>query len=65
MTLDKMRSLAANTMQHFKPTTTKKCPNCGNTHLGILRSYNLKVCVDCTPFTYIKWELDPGQKPLL
>ena len=43
--------------------TTKKCPNCGNTHLILLYSFKLKLCTDCR--TEIKWYLDSGQKPLL
>jgi len=42
---------------------TKKCPKCGNEHLGLLFTLYLKICVDCG--YQIKWELDKGQKPLL
>lgn len=44
-------------------TTTKKCPNCGNTALGLMRTLNLKFCPDCD--TWMEWRLDPGQPPLL
>ena len=43
--------------------TTKECPNCGNTHLILLTSLQLKLCTDCR--TEIPWYLDEGQKPLL
>lgn len=43
--------------------STRKCPKCGNMHLGLMRSQNLKFCPDCD--TWIKWELTPGQKPLI
>jgi len=43
--------------------TTKECPNCGNTHLILLSTLNLKLCSDCQ--TEIPWYLDKGQKPLL
>lgn len=44
-------------------TTTKKCPNCGNTALGLMPSLNLKFCPDCS--TWIEWRLGSGQPPLL
>lgn len=40
-------------------TTTKRCPKCGNTHLGLIRTQFLKFCPDCGTC------LDPGQRPLL
>lgn len=43
--------------------STKQCPRCGNTHLGLLYSLNLKYCSDC--HIYMRWELDAGQVPLL
>lgn len=44
-------------------TTTKRCPKCGNTHLGLIRTQFLKFCPDCG--TWMEWNLDPGQRPLL
>lgn len=41
--------------------STKSC-GCGNTHLALLRTLNLKYCVDCN--NWIPWPLAPGQKPL-
>lgn len=43
--------------------TTKQCPQCGNTHLGLIRTQHLKFCPDCS--TWLRWDLAPGQKPLL
>lgn len=43
-------------------TTTKKCPKCGNAHLGLIRSQNIKVCSDCD--LIISGYLDEGQKEL-
>lgn len=50
--------------------TTKSCPECGNTHLGLLRSQNLKLCNNYKQHSdkkikYIPWPLDEGQKPLV
>lgn len=42
-----------------KKTTTKKCPNCGNTELARMSSLNLKKCTDCGK--WLKWTLDKGQ----
>lgn len=42
--------------------TTKQCPKCGNIYLILLRSLNLKYCVDCN--TEIPWYLEEGQQPL-
>lgn len=42
--------------------TTKECPNCGNMHLVLLHSMNMKLCTDCR--TEIPWYLEEGQKPL-
>ena len=42
--------------------TTKACPVCGNIYLMLLRTLNIKFCVDCN--TEIPWNLDEGQKPL-
>lgn len=42
--------------------TTKQCQKCGNTYLILLRSLNLKYCVDCN--TEIPWYLEEGQEPL-
>lgn len=42
--------------------TTKKCPKCGNTHLILLRTLNIKFCSDCN--TEIPWFLENGQEPL-
>lgn len=44
--------------------TTKKCPECGNTKLGLLPSFNLKVCINHKKFVWIPWYLEEGQKPL-
>lgn len=41
--------------------TTKKC-KCGNTHLVLLRTHNLKVCTNCNKL--IPWYLGEGQAPL-
>jgi len=43
--------------------TTKVCPNCGNVHLILLTSLNLKICADCQ--TEIPWYLEEKQKPLI
>lgn len=43
--------------------TTKECPNCKNTYLILLSTFNLKLCADC--HTEIPWFLDEGQKPVL
>lgn len=40
-------------------TTTKKCPNCGNTMLARMPSLNTKKCTDCGK--WLVWELDKGQ----
>jgi len=42
--------------------TTKICHKCGNTHLILLTTMNLKYCVDC--YTWIPWYLANGQKPV-
>ncbi len=42
--------------------TTKKCPNCGNTHLVLLRTMDKKECLDC--HTTIPWFLDKNQPPI-
>lgn len=49
-------------MQLQLKQSTKQCPNCGNTHLILLSTYNTKVCADCN--TTIPWFLDEGQSPL-
>lgn len=43
--------------------STKACPRCGNTHLGLIRTQFLKFCPDCD--TWLPWMLEPQQKPLL
>jgi len=43
--------------------TTKICPECGNTRLAKFHSFHKKYCPDC--YTWIEWDLEPGQKPLL
>jgi len=43
--------------------TTKYCPNCHNTKLLLLQTFNKKICTDCN--TEIPWFLDKKQKPLL
>jgi protein-arginine kinase activator protein McsA len=43
--------------------TTKACPKCGNTYLGLIRTQNKKYCSDCN--TWFDWFLDKDQKPLL
>lgn len=43
--------------------TTKYCPNCGNTHLLLIRTQNHKYCTDCD--TKIPWYLDDDQEPLI
>lgn len=50
-------------IESSKPQTTKACPQCGNTHLILLRSLNAKHCSDCN--LEIPWNLDEGQKPLI
>ena len=50
-------------MSEKEKTTSKICPNCGNTHLILLYSMKLKLCTDCR--TEIRWYLEEGQKPLL
>lgn len=47
----------------MKDNTTKRCPQCGNTHLVRLMSLDKKLCPHC-PGLEINWTLDPGQKPL-
>jgi predicted RNA-binding Zn-ribbon protein involved in translation (DUF1610 family) len=42
--------------------TTKVCPECGNTHLALLRTLDQKVCTDCGKT--IPWFLEPGQKQI-
>jgi hypothetical protein len=43
--------------------TTKKCPGCGNTRLGEIRSQFIKICAnhEC-PVTEIPWELGADQR---
>jgi len=43
--------------------TTKICPNCDSTCLALFSSIHRKLCLDC--YTWIPWELDKGQKPLI
>jgi len=45
-----------------EPISTKHCPNCGNTYLGLIRTKKLKYCPDCN--TWIPWNLDEGQQVL-
>ena len=46
--------------------TTKKCPECGNTYLILLRSSNEKICMNHKPkAVVIPWFLDEGQRSLL
>lgn len=35
-------------------SSTKYCPQCGNTYLGEMPSLKLKVCQDCVPNVWIK-----------
>jgi hypothetical protein len=42
--------------------TTKHCPKCGTERLLLLRTCNLKICVDC--HISIPWYLGAGQSPL-
>lgn len=49
-------------MKQSTKQSTKQCPNCGNTYLILLRSLNLKYCVDCN--TEIPWYLEEGQESL-
>lgn len=44
--------------------TTKKCPVCGNTNLGLLGRYNMKICVDHNPYVRIPWYVEEGQTAL-
>jgi len=46
----------------FWEKTSKRCPNCGNEKLALLRTLNLKRCADCN--TNIEWPLNEGQKPV-
>jgi len=42
--------------------STKKCPQCGDTHLLLFTSINKKACVVC--HIEIDWYLEEGQKSL-
>lgn len=44
--------------------TTKVCPKCGCTNLIEFTSQNIKMCIKCKPYTYIRWDLEPKQKSL-
>lgn len=44
-------------------STSKVCPDCGSTHLALLRSLDRKVCGDCGK--HIPWYVKPGEQPLL
>ena len=44
--------------------TTKKCPECGNTHLVLFTTMDMKVCTSHKKYVVIPWYLDDGQKPL-
>lgn len=48
-------------MSEERPST-KTCPQCGNTHLALVKQENRKVCTDCN--LWIPWYLDEGQKEL-
>jgi hypothetical protein len=37
------------------------CPQCGNTHLGLLHPDQMKVCMDCDPHFYFPWDADDGR----
>jgi hypothetical protein len=45
-----------------KPST-KHCFNCGSDRLSMLRSINIKKCIDCGH--EMDWNLNPGQKSLI
>lgn len=40
--------------------STKQCPDCGNTHLILVSTQNLKLCSDCG--SSMTWYLEEGQK---
>jgi uncharacterized protein (DUF983 family) len=50
-------------MEQKEKETIKKCPNCGNENLLLIRTLNLKTCTDC--HTDIDWFLEQDQKGLL
>lgn len=43
-------------------SSTKFCPQCGNTALGEMATLNLKVCQNCVPNVWFKWSLGKNQK---
>lgn len=50
-------------------TSTRKCPECGNTNLICCTSMNIKTCTDWSKHKTKKnitfdWYLDKGQKPI-
>lgn len=45
--------------------STKQCPKCGNKNLILLRTLNLKVCMEHKKAVRISWGLNENQKPLL
>mgnify|MGYP000140572452 CR=1 FL=1 len=55
--------MAATSNDDKPKQTTKQCPNCGDTHLGEIRSQFIKICANnkC-PVTEIPWELSDDQK---
>ncbi len=42
--------------------TTKECPHCGGTALGLIRTQFIKYCTDC--WTFFPWPLDEDQETL-
>ena len=49
-------------MNRVEKTTTKVCPNCGNSNLLLFPTKQLKTCSDCD--TDITWYLEPNQQPM-